>query len=447
MIPIGASATIRAAVASVDITPPVGYYLGGYGARTEPSNAVRDPLHGRVLLLDNGRVRLAIITLDLLGLKWETTQEVRRAVSAAAGVAAENILVSYSHTYSGPDTRRYDAYLTLVAEKLAGAALVAGRHLAPAQVIYAEDTIDFSTNRRRRDAEGVMRMWPNLAGPVDRRVRVLRFDTEDCKPLALLFHAVCHANALSSPNLAISADFPGVAQDFVANALPGCTPMFVQGCTGDIRPNLPAEEGFRSASEDDLRWCGYSLGAAAVRSAARAGVPEHRTAGALGGELGAAETVLSLPNRNGEATLYPVQALRLGDLLLVALAGEPTLSFATQLEERLKGWRQVLVAGYSNAMVGYIAAASMYPEGGYEVSLGANPFTPECEGVVLDGVATLAGRLKHEPRGTCPAPSTAGRSRTHPEQRGGQLRQDLPAVCGADSAGRGHDLPLLLDGG
>lgn len=386
--------SLRAAATSIDITPPVGYYLGGYGARTEPSNAVRDPLHGRVLLLDNGRVRLAIITLDLLGLKWETTQEVRRAVSAAAGVAVDSILVSYSHTHSGPDTRRYDTYLTLVAEKLAGAALVTSRNLAPAEITYAEDTIDFSINRRRRDVEGVMRMWPNSAGPVDRRVRVLRFDTVEAQPSVVLFHVVCHANALAAPNLAISADFPGVAQDFVAAAFPGCTPMFVQGCTGDIRPNLPAEEGFRSASEADLRWCGYSLGAAAVRAAARAGVPEHQAAGALGNELDMGETVLSLPNRKDETTLYPIQVVRLGDLVLVALAGEPTLSFATQLEQRLQGWRHVLVAGYSNAMVGYIAPTSMYPEGGYEVSEGANPCTPECEAIVLAEAERLAEQLR-----------------------------------------------------
>lgn len=386
---------LQAAAATVDITPPIGYFLGGYGARTEPSNAMRDPLRGRVLLLDDGGTRLAIVTTDLLGLEWPTTQEVRRLVSEAASLPPSNVLINYSHTHSGPDTRRYAPYLTLVGEKLAGAALHAAANLRPAEVTYAEDSIDFNVNRRRRDAEGKMQMWPNPDGPVDRRARILRVDTDRAQPLAVLFHVVCHTNALSAPNLAISADFPGIAQDVVSGAFgPGCHAMFVQGCTGNIRPHLPGDPGFRTATEADLRWCGYSLGAAAMRAAARADVPEYRAAGSAGTRLGMAERVLELPSHRGGTITYPVQAARIGDLLLVALAGEPVLDFATQLEERLTGWKQVIVAGYSNAMIGYIAPAYMYPEGGYEVSASANPFTPECEAIVLDAVAALAESLR-----------------------------------------------------
>ncbi|NPV09885.1 MAG: hypothetical protein HPY83_18230 [Anaerolineae bacterium] len=387
--------TLMAAAVSVDITPPVGYELGGYGARKEPSNDVHDPLLGRLLLLDNGQTRSAVVTLDLLGLSWEHTQAIRKGVREAAGVPEVQTLVNWSHTHAGPDTRKYDCYLSQVVEKLAGAAQVALRELVPAEVFYAEDAIEFNVNRRRLSAEGKVIMAPNEAGVVDRRVRVLRFDTAEARPAAVVFHAVCHANALRSENLAISADFPGYAQELVSLAFgPGCTPMFMQGCTGNIRANLGGGDGFRSGDEEDLRWCGYSLGGAAVRAASRAGTLEGRAGGAVGSALGGAETVLDLQDYEGNPLPYPIQALRIGEVLIVALPGEPVVEYGLWLEERIEGWQQVLVAGYSNnGRAGYLATAEQYAEGGYEASPPASKLSAEAEPVVLEAAEAVAAQL------------------------------------------------------
>jgi hypothetical protein len=59
------AATLKAGVAKVDITPPTGQPMYGYGSRKSPSTSTLDPLYARVLVLDvNGR-RLALVTLDL----------------------------------------------------------------------------------------------------------------------------------------------------------------------------------------------------------------------------------------------------------------------------------------------------------------------------------------------------------------------------------------------
>ena len=389
--PASGSRRLLAAVSTVDITPPVGYYLAGYAARKEPSNALRDPLHGRLLLLDNGVTRLAIVTLDLIGLRRPTVLRARQAIAEAAGVQPDHILLNWSHTHAGPEVERYETYVAQLADKLGGAALAASRQMQPASLAYAESTIDFNVNRRLPMPDGSVAMAPNPAGIVDRRLRLIRLDSNSARPMAVLFHAVCHANALRHDNLAISADFPGLAQDLVATAFgPGCTPMFIQGCTGNLRANLPGEGGFRSADPEDLRWCGFSLGGAAISAAARAGT---REAARLGDELDAAEVLLSLPGRAGPAVEYPVQAMRLGNLLLIALAGEPVLEYGLALEAQCGGWLQVLVAGYSNASVGYLATPAIYAEGGYEGSPGASPFTPAAEAIVLQAGRDLAQRL------------------------------------------------------
>src|SRR6478735_6530413 len=55
--------TFRAAAAKVDITPPAGTPVVGH---IRPINGLRDPIHVALLLLDDGRAKAAIVTLDLL---------------------------------------------------------------------------------------------------------------------------------------------------------------------------------------------------------------------------------------------------------------------------------------------------------------------------------------------------------------------------------------------
>ncbi|HMX27139.1 MAG TPA: hypothetical protein PKC13_16175, partial [Blastocatellia bacterium] len=57
--------TLRAGASRVDITPPPGVEMWGYFDRSGPATATLDPLFARVLVLDDGRQTIALITLDL----------------------------------------------------------------------------------------------------------------------------------------------------------------------------------------------------------------------------------------------------------------------------------------------------------------------------------------------------------------------------------------------
>src|ERR1043166_3603137 len=64
----GESSKLFAGTARVDITPPIGTPLQGFGARRgEPSTGVHDPLYARVLVLKNARSQLVIVSCDLMG--------------------------------------------------------------------------------------------------------------------------------------------------------------------------------------------------------------------------------------------------------------------------------------------------------------------------------------------------------------------------------------------
>src|SRR6516164_9020084 len=60
-----AGATLKAGVARVEITPPTGLSMYGYGNRKGTSTGILDPLMARVLVLKVGEKRLALVVLDL----------------------------------------------------------------------------------------------------------------------------------------------------------------------------------------------------------------------------------------------------------------------------------------------------------------------------------------------------------------------------------------------
>src|SRR5271168_337117 len=98
IIPAGTQAAeFRAASAKADITPQESVELWGYSDRSGPSNGTHDPLFAKLLLLDDGHHRLALVTLDLgrtFGV--QSMDVVRRRVRASAGV--EQVFFFASHT-------------------------------------------------------------------------------------------------------------------------------------------------------------------------------------------------------------------------------------------------------------------------------------------------------------------------------------------------------------
>jgi hypothetical protein len=54
-------AALKGGVAKVNITPPIGFNLAGFGARVKPSDDIADELYAKALVLDDGRNTLAIV--------------------------------------------------------------------------------------------------------------------------------------------------------------------------------------------------------------------------------------------------------------------------------------------------------------------------------------------------------------------------------------------------
>lgn len=388
---------LRAAAAKVDITPPLDAPVVGH---VRPTSGVRDPIRAGVLLLDNGDVRAAIVTLDLIKASGELVADLRDAVSRQTEIPPENILVAASHNHSGPGWSRESEWSREMVNKIGEAAGSANEELRPVTVGYAEDQIDFNVNRRQVvNGRALVRMNPD--GPCDRRVKVLRFDDgRSLSPMAVVMHAVCHpcvftwGDKFSPPYPKgypkISADFPGEAQSFVEMVYgPETKALFLQGCAGDIRPNLPGYP-YRCGDESDIKWTGRGLGCAVVRAADRSLVREQLAQRKSIYPLKCASSVIELPGKE-EKLACEMQAMRLGNFLLLTIPGEPMVEYGFQIEKAIADRAIPIVIGYANGHLGYICTAESHKFGGYEP--GMSPLLPEAEPLILAELARLSDKV------------------------------------------------------
>src|SRR5688572_7460291 len=107
---------LRIGASAIDITPPVGTALDGYGGRVDVSLGVHDALFARCLFLDDGTRQLAIVVCDLIGVGRGLVGRARQLITERLGIAAENVLVAATHTHAGPAGVRGEGEPVLVEE-------------------------------------------------------------------------------------------------------------------------------------------------------------------------------------------------------------------------------------------------------------------------------------------------------------------------------------------
>lgn len=85
-----------------NITPPKGLELAGYPHYPRNNEGFHDPLYAACMYLNNGEQEVAMVTLDLLFFSKKHVAVARRKAMEKCGIAEQNIMISCSHTHSGP---------------------------------------------------------------------------------------------------------------------------------------------------------------------------------------------------------------------------------------------------------------------------------------------------------------------------------------------------------
>ncbi|MBT3268205.1 hypothetical protein HN371_13685 [Candidatus Poribacteria bacterium] len=428
--------SLRAGVASRDITPPVGVDLTGYGGRPSGCTSIHDQLHARALALSDGAVTVVLVSLDVLGISFELRDALRER-ALAAGIAAHALVLNASHTHAGPATQRLrglgepdDAYIRRFVDLTAEAIDTAVTAMEPASLDMTRVPARIGHNRREHRPDGRTVLGHNRVGAVVPHADVLRVQRADGAHLATWFAHACHPTTLGGDNLAVSAEFPGVAVRAVEQ-LEGGTALFAQGCCGDINPTQrgtfeAVEENGRALAaavagagavrrdEGDVTLASHievaelSLQAPPPREALDAQIAQFVADAAEGEGAGVdrgrqrmldaavewATDVRAFAYSNPEPprTLpFEIQAVRIGDAALVTLPGEVFADIGNRIEGA-SPFRQTTALGYTNGCHGYVPTAAAYAEGGYEVDnairyYGSLMFSPASEGELLAGAA------------------------------------------------------------
>jgi hypothetical protein len=96
-----ASPTLEAGVGKADITPKLGYYLGGWTRADRTAGGQHTRLHARALVLKRGNSKVALVAVDLFMVPGGLLKQIGDRL-APRGLSEQNIVISASHTHSGP---------------------------------------------------------------------------------------------------------------------------------------------------------------------------------------------------------------------------------------------------------------------------------------------------------------------------------------------------------
>lgn len=286
----------KAGFAERDITPDIGMEQpGNYGKNFH--RIFHDGCKVRAAVFDDGRERVAIVGVDVLGIRADTVSAVRKAVQERCGIPPGSVLIAASHSHSaGPTlgvmpgewdgesdlvrTLAYEKstginleYLARVEQAIADAIVEADGKRVEARCaagVGVEDKVAF--NRRFRMKNGTSTTHPGQgnpnivepAGPTDPEVGVVgAWDTEG-KLIGCVVNFACHATTAPGGT---SADYIYYMEKTIRGLMgEDAVVVFVPGASGDVtQVDNQSPHAVRWSGEQASRLVGGRVGAEALK--------------------------------------------------------------------------------------------------------------------------------------------------------------------------------------
>jgi hypothetical protein len=437
-------ADFRAGWASEIITPELGCPLAGFDARKGVATGVHDDLFSRALVLDDGTTKIALVSVEVLGLSRSFSDRVRDDIERRTGIPVRNVVLSATHTHCAPVTLNHffnqgqpldEAYLDRLAAGIVGSTVRANEERKPARVRSGfVDVTGIAVNRRTESGL-----------PVDDTAGVIAIDDRDGKAAAVAIFYACHTTTLGPDTLEITADFPYYTIKRLKEKLGADVEvMYFNGAEGDLSvghksdlsavgiiapnrtferaeelgkrladsvhdgmPSLMKEEPSLAveattarlplktyASLDEMRARREQAGSA-MREAEKAGASERDVILArqrsLFSRIEEYYSLLSDDLPSPKVLNAELTAVRIGETAVLSLPGEVFIGIALDIRRR-SPFVKTMFAGLANDYLGYVPTREANASLGYEVI--ASRVTPEAADVLADSSVSLLGRLK-----------------------------------------------------
>jgi neutral ceramidase len=401
-------------MAEINITPPLGSHVPGYFHIRE-ATGVLDELYAKAMVIESNNVTFAFIVIDIISLDMPIVEMIRERVYKHTGILQEHIMVSATHTHTGPPRPVIgtDFYYEFLGKRAADSIIVAFNERKPARVGFGRgEEKDIAFNRRFFMKDGFVKTNPGVnnpdiikaAGPIDPEVTVMRIDDLDGNSIGIASNYACHTDTVSGTDF--SADFPAYINETLKNHLSKKTiSLFFQGACGDIN-HVDVNRKTKLVKGEHHKKMGFILGAEILKVWEKIDALEETDIGMLSRmldistrvpsdkEVKAARLVLdeltdvneqdytnkqikdskiarsTLKAYENEPAIHPyeVQAAHIGDMAIVALPAEMFVEFGLEIKQKSPFPIHIINELSNGSGNGYICTEKAYGEGGYETT-------------------------------------------------------------------------------
>ncbi|MBE6534916.1 MAG: hypothetical protein E7678_08155, partial [Ruminococcaceae bacterium] len=280
---------MKCGFSKVCITPKIGTVMGGT-FELKHAEGILDELYARAVSFDDGERKSIIVSLDLCLMGTDVNDECRARISRECNVDIDAIILTCTHTHSGPlvwgyenlengtysqdDVKLLLEYRAFLIDKICAAARLSVDSLLPAKFYTATDKaegIAHIRTFRMQDGRVVTNPgmdWNCSGDPItccpipdntgvdhplfapNETVKILKIERDGGEDVCLVnfaLHATCtHLRK-------ISADFPGFLCSIVEHAIDNVNCVFIQSAQGDVAQinRNPSEAEKRFLTEDN----------------------------------------------------------------------------------------------------------------------------------------------------------------------------------------------------
>ena len=423
---------LQVATFQYDVTPPVdGHPL----IWLTPVKEVENPLLAKGIVLDDGKNRYVICSLDWCGICNSSYDLFRDKIAAAAKTKVANVAVHSIHQHTAPYTDgdaqklldRFDSppayvdfeFMEKVTDRLA---VVVGKsldELAPFDSIgIGRAKVDRVASTRRIPIDGgkVRSRMSSCTDPQLRAMTEGRIDpmlktvtlAQGDKPLVRLHYYATHPQSFYGDPRACS-DVPGFARERLQEK-EGVFQIYFTGCAGDVAMGKYNDRSKQARTElTDRLYVGMEAAVAATEYSPVSGLAWRSVPLLLPLRDDPGYTVAENKAKMADLKLAPIIRIRaatrvafsqridrpidlsmleIGPATLVHLPGECMIDFQL-FSQQLKPDGFVAVAAYGDVGPGYICTEKSFSEGGYEPT--ASRAGPKAEWALKDAIRQLLG--------------------------------------------------------
>ncbi|MBL7874639.1 MAG: alkaline ceramidase [Cyclobacteriaceae bacterium] len=220
---------LQVGVAAAPINPPLGAFIAG-DKQNRKFTAIHDSLYAKAVVFTNENEKLALITLDCIGLLYPDVLRIRQKAAELCGFPEDRIIVTSTHTHSGPDVVGIwgsdyqhsgidSSYMSFLINTSAAQIQAAWENREAVTASTAETTFGEPWVQNICNEE------------IDRTVSILQLLNKQGKAIATLTNFACHPTFMDAGFSEISADYiHGYYQEMKKKT--GGEALFLQGAIG-----------------------------------------------------------------------------------------------------------------------------------------------------------------------------------------------------------------------